>query len=223
VSAGLKAGSGGVYPLDYTNKSMVEELIKRSQRGDAKTFETLVTMYQGRVYGLCLKLAGNRDDAEDLAQEVFIKAYNSLKGFRLEADFGTWLHRIAVNMWLNVKKRNSRATYVSLDDPITTESGEVSREIADDDTSGNPLASLEEMEFRGQVKQALERLSQEHRAVLVLRDMEGYSYEDIASMTQCSLGTVKSRINRARQAMRELISYEFGVRIQNPESRIQNK
>ncbi|MFZ5633374.1 MAG: sigma-70 family RNA polymerase sigma factor [Bacillota bacterium] len=211
-----------------SNNNIISELIKRSQRGDTGTFEKLVTMYQGRVFGLCLKLTGNRDDAEDLAQEVFIKAFHSLKGFRLEADFGTWLHRIAVNMYLNIKKKNARAPYISLDDPISTETGEISREVADTGVSGDPLASLEEVEFRGIVRQALGRLTEEHRAVLVLRDMEGYSYEEIARITQCSLGTVKSRINRARQALRELMgkelmSSEFGSGIQNPESRIQNK
>jgi len=205
--------------LDQTvNKNIIAELIKRSQKGDLKTFESLVTMYQGRVFGLCVKLTGNRDDAEDLAQEVFIKAFNSLKGFRLEADFGTWLHRIAVNMWLNIKKKNSRATIVSLDEPISTSNGEITREVADGDSSRDPLASLEEVEFRGHVRQALGRLSQEHQAVLVLRDMEGYSYEEIARITDSSLGTVKSRINRARQTLRNIMTEEF--RIQNPESRI---
>jgi RNA polymerase sigma-70 factor (ECF subfamily) len=200
------------------HKNTITDLIRNSQKGDIKTFESLVTMYQGRVFGLCVKLTGNRDDAEDLAQEVFIKAFNSLKGFRLEADFGTWLHRIAVNMWLNIKKKNSRATIVSLDDPISTGNGEFTREVADDSSGGNPLASLEEVEFRGQVRQALGQLSQEHRAVLVLRDMEGYTYEEIARITDSSLGTVKSRINRARQSLRQIITEEF--RIQNPESRI---
>ncbi len=200
------------------NKNIVAELIKRSQRGDSRTFEGLVNLYQGRVFGLCLKLTGNRDDAEDLAQEVFIRAFHSLKGFRLEADFGTWLHRIAVNMWLNIKKKNSRVILVSLDEPISTEDGEVIREMADPGASGDPLASLEETEFRGLVRKALDQLTQEHKSVLVLRDMEGYSYEEIAEITQCSLGTVKSRINRARQAMRELISNEFGVRTQNSEA-----
>lgn len=192
-----------------TNKNITAELIKRSQKGDLKTFESLVTIYQGRVFGLCVKLTGNRDDAEDLAQEVFIKAFNSLKGFRLEADFGTWLHRIAVNMWLNIKKKNSRAVYLSLDEPISTDNGEITREVADGDSSRDPLASLEEVEFRGHVRQALGRLSQEHRAVLVLRDMEGYSYEEIAQITQSSLGTVKSRINRARQTLRNIMTEEF--------------
>lgn len=196
------------------NKSITTDLIKKSQNGNMETFESLVTMYQARIFGLCLKLTCNRDDAEDLAQEVFIKAFHSLKGFRLEADFGTWLHRIAVNMWLNVKKKNSRATYVSLDDPISTESGEVSREVADEDNEKDPLASLVEVEFRGQVRQALEQLTREHKAVLVLRDMEGYSYEEIARLTDTSLGTVKSRINRARQALREIITQNSEYRIQ---------
>ena len=205
------------------NNNIVAELVKRSQKGDTKTFEGLVNIYQGRVYGLCLKLSGNPDDAEDLSQDVFIKAFHSLKGFRLEADFGTWLHRIAVNMWFNIKKKNSRIVQISLDEPITTAEGEVSRDIADLDLTGDPLASLEEVEFRGMVRQALNQLSQEHKAVLVLRDMEGYSYEEIAEITKSSLGTVKSRINRARQAMKGLISREMGTGIQNPESRIQKK
>ncbi len=185
------------------NINNVTELVKRSQNGDIKAFEGLVNFYQGRIFGLCLRLTGNQDDAEDLAQEVFIKAYNSLKGFRLEADFGTWLHRIAVNMWINIKKKNSKIVQISIDEPYTTEKGEIQRDIADFNNTGDPLASLEEVEFKNLVKQALNELSAEHKTVLVLRDMEGYSYDEIAVITKCTLGTVKSRINRARQALRE--------------------
>ncbi len=202
-------------------KNITAELIRRSQRGDAGSFEGLVRLYQGRVFGLCLKLTGQRDDAEDLAQEVFIRAFHSLKGFRLEADFGTWLHRIAVNMWLNIKKKNSRVVQLSLDDPISTEEGEVSREVAGPEGAGDPLAALEEAEFRDLVRRALMMLSEEHRTALVLRDMEGCSYEEMAVVLQCSLGTVKSRISRARKAMRGLMGKEFGVGTQNSELRTQ--
>lgn len=199
-----------------SNIAITTELIKKSQDGDTGNFEILVRMYQGRTYGLCLKLTGNKVDAEDLAQEVFIKAFNSLKGFRLESDFGTWLHRIAVNQWLNLQKKNSRVNIVSLDEPISTGDGKISREIMDENMSKDPLASLEKVELRTMVRQALDQLNQEHRLVLVLRDMEGYSYDEIAVITQCSLGTVKSRINRARQAMREQLT-----RIQESEVRSQ--
>jgi len=199
------------HPAQSRNKIYTIELIKKCQGGDTASFEKLVTAYQGKVFRLCLKLTGNRDNAEDLAQEVFIKAYHALKGFRLESDFGTWLHRIAVNMWLNIRKKESRVIQLSLDDPITTEKGEVSREIADPELRGNPLASLEEAELREVVRQALDALSEEHKVSLVLRDIEGYSYEEIASIMQCNLGTVKSRINRARKNLREIL-----IR-QNPE------
>ena len=201
-----EAGSGGVYPLEQKhdiNSNDIKKLVKKSQTGDTDAFEDLVNFYQGRIFGLCLRLAGNRDDAEDLAQEVFIKAFHSLKGFRLEAEFGTWLHRIAVNMWINIKKKNSKIIQISIDEPLNTQEGQLQRDVADTGSAGDPLEALEEVEFKNFVKQALDELSPEHKTVLVLRDMEGYSYEEIADMTQCSLGTVKSRINRARQAMRK--------------------
>jgi len=175
----------------------------RSQRGEVDSFGSLVNIYQSKVLGLCLKLTGNRSDAEDLAQEVFLKSFRSLKGFRLEADFGTWLHRITVNMYLNYKKKNSKVTIFYIDDPVKTDTGEINREILDE--SADPSQEIEEKEDRNVIKQALDSLSPEHKAVLVLREIEGYSYEEIAQITQSSLGTVKSRMNRARQALKEKI------------------
>lgn len=181
----------------------IVELIMRSQRGEVDSFGSLVNIYQSKVLGLCLKLTGNRSDAEDLAQEVFLKSFRSLKGFRLEADFGTWLHRITVNMYLNYKKKNSKVTIFYIDDPVKTDTGEINREILDE--SADPSQEIEEKEDRNVIKQALDSLSPEHKAVLVLREIEGYSYEEIAQITQSSLGTVKSRMNRARQALKEKI------------------
>lgn len=177
----------------------VKTLVKRAQKGDLAAFEDLVRMYQRRVYGLSLQMLGHHDDAQDLAQEVFIRAYRSLGNFRNEADFGTWLHRIAVNLCLNHKRSMGRASVVSLDEPLTTEDGSIRREIQDG--RPDPLESLEKLEFRESIERALNDLSYDHRAVLVLREIYGYGYEEIASMLNCSLGTVKSRLNRARQAM----------------------
>lgn len=176
-------------------------LVKRAKENDLFAFEELVRIHQNRVYALCLQLSGSRDDAQDLAQEAFIRAYRALGNFRNEADFGTWLHRITVNVWLNFRRKNSRGQPVSLDEPYRGEDGsEVQHEVAAED--GDPLQALEELEFRSLVRAALDSLSEEHRAVLVLREIEGYSYEEVSRMLGCSLGTVKSRLSRAREIMR---------------------
>jgi len=181
-------------------------LVRKAQNNDLSSFEELVRLYQNRVYALCVQLAGNHYDAQDLAQEAFIRAYRSLGGFRNEADFGTWMHRIAVNIWLNTRrKNNARQAILYLDEPYQDgDGGEVRREIAAED--GDPLQLLEEKEYRGLVRAALGELSEEHRAVLVLREIEGYSYEEVSQMLGCSLGTVKSRLSRAREAMRRRIT-----------------
>jgi len=176
-------------------------LVKRAKENDLFAFEELVRIHQNRVYSLCLQLSGSRDDAQDLAQEAFIRAFRALGSFRNEADFGTWLHRITVNVWLNFRRKNSRVQPVSLDEPYRGEDGdEIRREVAAVD--GDPLQTLEELEFRSLIHQALDSLSEEHRAVLVLREIEGYSYEDVSRMLDCSLGTVKSRLSRAREIMK---------------------
>jgi len=177
-------------------------LVKRSQKGDTRAFEELVKMYQDRIYALSYQLTGNHADAEDLAQNTFIKAYRALPKFRNEADFGTWLHRIAVNLSINEKRK--RRPDVSLDNPVQTRDGEMPRMVASDTES--PEEAYENKEFSGMVRRALKELSVEHRAVLVLREMQGYSYDEIAVMLDCSLGTVKSRINRARQTLKKEIT-----------------
>jgi len=174
-------------------------LVKQSQKGDQKAFERLVVIYQDRIYALSCQLTGNQADAQDLAQNVFVKAYQALRGFRNEADFGTWLHRIAVNLSINEKRKRKPDVY--LDSPVLTEEGEVTRLLASNEES--PEEAYESMEFSAMVRSALGQLSQEHRTVLVLRDIQGFSYEEIADMLGCSLGTIKSRINRGRQTMKE--------------------
>ncbi|OPZ75564.1 MAG: ECF RNA polymerase sigma-E factor [Firmicutes bacterium ADurb.Bin456] len=188
-------------------------LVIRAQSNDPGAFEELVYLYQNKVYGLSLHLTGNPDDAQDLAQEAFIRAYKALGKFRNEADFGTWIHRITVNVWLNLQRKNNGQRPVSLDEPYPSDkSGTFQREVPALD--GDPLQALEEKEFRGLVRKTLQDLSEEHRAVLVLREIEGYSYEEVSRMLNCSLGTVKSRLSRAREAMRREMtkrSREAGV------------
>ncbi|MCF8011941.1 MAG: sigma-70 family RNA polymerase sigma factor [Clostridiales bacterium] len=180
----------------------VKLLVKKSQKGDTKAFEQLVTMYQDKIYALGYQLTGNHADAQDLAQNAFIKAYRSLSGFRNEADFGTWLHRITVNLSLNEKRK--KKAELSLDNPVQTEDGEMQRLVVSD--GDTPEEAFEKKEFRGLVHTALKNLSSEHRTILVLREMQDYSYEEIADVVGCNLGTVKSRMSRARKALKKEIT-----------------
>ncbi len=179
----------------------VDLLVYKSKQGNKEAFEQLVKLYQNKVYALCYQLTSNQTDAQDLAQEAFVKAYRSLSGFRNEADFGTWMHRITVNLWINTRRR--KKPEVSLDATIDTGNGEISFEVASGGET--PDEQLERKELSMLVKLALNDLSEEHRTVLVLREMQGYNYEEIAQITGCSLGTVKSRINRARQNLKEKV------------------
>ncbi len=180
-------------------------LIRQAQAGDLRAFEELVVIYQDKIVTMSYYLTGNQADAQDLAQEVFVQAYTKLGSFRQEADLGTWLHRIAMNIWSNMQRRQKFPNLLSLDDPVQTGEGEFTRSVASDDPAGNPEEAFEGKEFQESVRQALRSLSEEFRVVLVLREIEGYSYEEIARITGCSLGTVKSRMSRARQALREII------------------
>lgn len=177
----------------------VNDLIKEAQAGSLAAFEELVLLYQDRVFTHCCHLANNNYDAQDLAQDVFVQAFRSIRSFRQEADFGTWLHRIAVNLWINWCRKNRKAILLSLDEPLLLGEQELNRELAAGQDS--PLEALERAELNEQLYQALNRLHPEYKAVLVLREMEGYSYEEISILLGCALGTVKSRINRARKAL----------------------
>lgn len=184
----------------------VEELIKKAQQDDLTAFEELVSLYQSRVYTHCCHLAGNEFDAQDLAQEVFVQAYNKIKSFRFGAEFGTWLHRIAVNLWINQTRKSKRLITVSLDEPVAGEDGLLFRELAA--SQDNPLDEIQFREVQGMLNQALNRVHPDFKVALILRELEGYSYDEISSITGWSLGTVKSRINRGRKALKKELSKE---------------
>jgi len=191
----------------------VSQLVRRAQKKDLVAFEQLVLLYQDRVYVLARRLAGDPLDAEDLAQEVFIRAYRGIHAFRGEADFGTWLHRITVNLWLNSRRKTAVAV-ISLDEPVVTTEGTMRREVPTLD--GEPEKLLLDKELGEVLQQALEGLPKEQRAVLVLRELEDYTYEEIASLLSCSLGTVRSRLSRAREALRKAMTgrtRELGVHV----------
>ena len=205
LPGGCLKRQAGILPLQGVSLFLmsIKELVEKAGRGDLRAFEELLVYYQDRVFSHCLRLTANSDDAQDLAQEVFIRAYRSIKSFRGEADFGTWLHRITVNSWINSQRKNKKLVFFSLDEPVNTPDGEVLREMAASEDS--PLEAMERQELSAAVRTALDRLAPEYRTVLVLREMEGYSYEEIAQILDCSPGTVKSRISRGRRDIRKEI------------------
>ncbi len=179
-------------------------LVKAFCDGQDEAFDKLVLKYKDKVFNLCYRFCANYQDADDCAQETFIKVYRSLTKFRQESSFSTWLYRIAVN---TCKNKLSSAKYkqakiaVRLDEPVRTEEGSVAREIKD--CSPNPKCEIESKEKGALIQEAIDALSADQKTVVVLRDIEGFSYEEIARVTGYALGTVKSKLARARDQLRE--------------------
>lgn len=176
------------------------ELVDRVVAGDREAFTPLLQRYQRKILNFMYRMIGERDVAEDLTQEVFLKAYEALPRFRKEAAFSTWLFRIAHNHCVNSLKRRKREI------PMAA--------LEKDPPNGNPLArladpspsteqNLEQRELRAIIQEKLAELTPEHRAVLVLRDIQGLSYDEIASTLELEGGTVRSRIHRARMELKE--------------------
>lgn len=170
-------------------------LLKKAQKGDISAFEQLVASNQGHIYNLCYRMMHNAQDAEDMAQEALLKAWRNLKRFNAKSSFSTWLHRIAVNTCLD-RLRKNKAKMISLQ-----EMDEVGQTITDERATHLQERSAE----RQQIKDALKALPPKHRAIIILRDVQGYSYEEIAEILGCPMGTVRSRLARARNKMTEFI------------------
>ncbi len=175
-------------------------LVERCRKGDARAFEELVNLYEKKVYNLAYRMTGNAEDARDITQDAFIKIYSSLSSFRGDASFSTWLFKIVSNMCLDELRRRRRRSFVSLDEPLRQEDGDLPRQMPD--VRMNPENEVEKRHIQAMVHRAILSLTEDHRMVIVLRDLQGFSYDEIAEMMDCSLGTVKSRLNRARLALR---------------------
>lgn len=178
-------------------------LIDKAKAGDIAAFEQLIECYQRKIYNIALRIVGNYDDANDLAQEVLIRIYKSIGSFKQQSSFSTWIYRITTNVCLDdIRKRKNRKV-ISLDEEIKLDDGEMKRQIVSDDLLPEDVA--EKSEMRKIVNDAINRLSEEHRIVIVLRDIQGFSYEEISQIVKCPEGTVKSRINRARQVLKNIL------------------
>jgi len=179
----------------------LKNLLNHARQGNQDAFAELVAFYEDKVYGLSYSLTKNQVDAQDLAQEVFLQAYLAIKNFRGEADFGTWLHRITVNLWLNNHHKKKIKPVFNLDAPLETEEGKMMRLLPD--SNDGPEEITVQKEFRRQVKAELNNLPPAQQTVLILREVEGYSYTEIAHILNCSVGTVRSRLSRARQCLQK--------------------
>ena len=179
-----------------------QELVHSAQKGDTSAFGQLVEAHQSKIYSLCYRMTGNAEDAADLTQEVFLSAWRSLGSFQSQAAFSTWLYRLTSNACIDFLRKEKRRSALSLTTEGEEEEG---RELEVADQRFSPERELEKKEARRAVREGLAALSPEHRQVLVLREMEGLSYTEMAHLLDLEEGTVKSRLARARLALKDFL------------------
>jgi len=175
------------------------DLVKRARRGDLAAYDELVKRYQERIYATIYHMTSNHEDANDIAQDSFIKAYQALKSFRGGSSFYTWLYRIAVNKTINFLKQRKHKLHFSLNDlDFHAENDPDLVALTSDKT---PLRDVGLTELQKKLNEALLKLSEPHRMVVVLHDVQGVSHEEIAEIMDCNIGTVRSRLFYARQQL----------------------
>lgn len=184
--------------------------ISKAKQGDMAAFEALIIQHEKIVYNVALRMMNQSEDAKDISQEVFLKAYRNIANFDERSTFSTWIYRITVNTCIDeMRKRKGKQT-VSLDNELEGEEGSWKKEIPDSGVT--PEESLLRKEEQKEIEMALETISEDYKTVFILRDIRGLSYEEIAEISGLALGTVKSRISRARNRLREAI---FNMRERN--------
>lgn len=179
------------------SKEESQALVVAAQQGDVAAYDRLVKEYRGKLYGLIYNMTSNKEDTEDLLQEVFIKAFQSLPKFKGKSSFYTWIYRVAINRTINFVKRRKRKQAMSLDQV----DGGIERDPAYVELSSrnSPVRDVRIGELQEKLNIALQTLSDKHRTVVVLHDIQGVPHQEIAKMLKCSEGTVRSRLFYARQ------------------------
>jgi len=187
-------------------------LVSRAQSGDLRAYDELVIRHRGRIFAMVRNMIHNEADAWDLAQEVFIKAWNALPRFEAKARFSTWLFRIAHNTVYDwTRKRRPESAGELNDEIFDRERIDLSASTAPSEAEA-PDASLQHGELRRKIEAALAKLSPEHREAVILKDVQGLSYKEIADAMGCTLGTVMSRLFYARQKLQTLLKDEYETR-----------
>jgi RNA polymerase sigma-70 factor (ECF subfamily) len=187
------------------------ELVAASQQGDMNAFESLVARYQKRMLNIAFRLVGDYDDACEVVQDAFVSAFKNIRTFRGDAKFTTWLTTITLNLSKNrlkqVRSRQGHEAY-SLDEPVLTNDGEMSRDSPSQEPS--VLDRLEKRDVQARVQNCIKALEEDFREVLILRDIQEFSYEEIGSMLKVRVGTIKSRLFRAREVVRDCLKKFIG-------------
>ena len=182
-------------------------LVTRAREGDATAFDQLVRRHQQQVFAVAVRMLGDVEDAKDIAQEAFVRAYRAIGTFRGEAKFSTWMIGITMNLCRNRRRwwaRQRKVVAGSIEQTLAGEEKSLIMQVAD--TLPSPSETAERSELRLQLLGALAQVDHDSREVVVLRDIHGWSYEEIAQALGCELGTVKSRLNRARLKLRALLN-----------------
>ena len=185
--------------MDEDKKNEDTELVALAQKGSTNSFNKLVDKYHSRIYSLTYQMTSNREDAEDLTQEIFIKAFEALPRFKGRSSFYTWLYRIGINKTINYRKKRNRNRPISidaLDQDITYD--EVYAEL---DSKDSPLRHIGLNELQVKLNEAMQKLSFKHRTVVVMHDIEGIPHDEIAKIVGVSVGTIRSRLFYARRQL----------------------
>mgnify|MGYP001118794884 FL=1 len=181
-----------------------KDLVDRARMGDVEAFEQLIESCQKKVFNIAFRMIGNYDDANELAQEVFLKAFRSINKFKGDSLFSTWIYKVTANVCLDEIRRRKKRMVFSLDEDMEFNDGEVKRQIPD--SSPTPDITAETNEIKNAVNKSIQELPEDYKSVIILRDIQGFSYDEISRIVNCPEGTVKSRINRARQALKKILS-----------------
>lgn len=176
-----------------------ELLLKRACKGDVQAFEELMQSHESRIYAIALRMMGNREDAQDCAQEAMVRIYRAMGSFKGQSALATWIYRITMNTCLDELRRRKARKVTSLDSLVDTG-------WSPTDTGDTPEEHGLRVEKQAALNQAIQSLPDDMRAAIILRDVKGYSYDEIASILDANVGTIKSRISRGREKLREILS-----------------
>ena len=204
--SGLLVSIPPVPPDDHT-------LVQRARSGDERAFRLLVERYQKKVYAVALAMVKDREEAMDVVQEAFVKVHRSLDSFKADATFYTWLYRITVNVCIDVIRRRGamRSDSVEFDERIGHDLAEANLGAVSSQLGSNPEKSVLQRELGDKIQEALEQIPEKHRAILLLRELDGLSYEELAQVLEIPKGTVMSRLFHARAKVQKLLSESLGI------------
>jgi RNA polymerase sigma-70 factor (ECF subfamily) len=181
-------------------------LINKSKKGDIEAFEELIKEYKKVAYNIALRILKNKEDAEDISQESMIKIFKSIDKFNMESSFKTWLYRIVVNTCLDFKRKTKENT-ISVDQPVQAGYDEFYIDLKDETPSTEEI--IEKKQMKEMVMEAIYKLDDDFKTIIILRDINGFSYEEISEILSCNIGTVKSRISRGRHKLKEILEIEM--------------